>query len=321
MLTYIVRRLLYSVPVLLSASFIVFILVTWKADPLAQIKMNPKLQPEDIARMVHEHNLDKPLVVRYGYWLHDAFTNRFGTHLLSQSPVWPDIQRVLGHTLQLIIPAILIASIFAIIVGVYSAVRQYSVFDYATTTFTFLGFATPVFWLALILQVIFTNIYLNWHVRVFYIFGLSNPNPSNWLLDRVQHLALPVATLAILSMANYSRYQRAAMLEVINADYIRTARAKGLSERRVIIRHAFRNALIPVVTAIALDFGGFFSGAVVTEFVYQLDGMGNYFLQNLQAGDPYPVMAWLMIAGTMVIIFNLIADLLYGVLDPRIRYA
>src|SRR4051812_39061926 len=111
MLTYIVRRLLYSVPVLFAASFIVFILVTWKADPLAQIKMNPKLQPEDIARMVHEHNLDKPVVVRYGYWLHDAVTNKFGTHLLSASPVWPDIQRVLGHTLQLIIPAILIASL------------------------------------------------------------------------------------------------------------------------------------------------------------------------------------------------------------------
>jgi peptide/nickel transport system permease protein len=227
---------------------------------------------------------------------------------------------VLGHTLQLLLSAILISVIVGVAIGVYSAVRQYSPFDYAMTTFSFLGFATPVFWLALILQTIFTNIYLKWDVRIFYTGQLSQPNPSNWLLDRVQHLALPVLTLVVLSVAQYSRYMRASMLEVINSDYVRTARAKGLSGWKVIMRHAFRNALIPLVTVVALDFGGLFAGAIVTETVFTLDGMGYYFITALQAGDPYPVMAWLMVSATMVILFNLIADLLYGLLDPRIRY-
>jgi len=320
LLIYILRRLLYSVPVLWLASFIVFLLVTWKADPLAQIKLNPKLTREQVHHMVVEHNLDKSPVVRYFYWLHDAVTNKFGTHLLSGDPVWPDIERVLGHTAQVVIPTLILASSLAIAIGVLSAVRQYSFFDYSMTAFNFLGFATPVFWLALMLQVIFVNIYLSWHVRIFYTFGLSGDHPHHWFLDRVQHLALPVLTLATISIANYSRYMRASMLEVINSDYVRTARAKGVSERKVIMRHTFRNALIPVVTAIALDFGGFFSGVIATEAVFQLDGMGNYFLQNLQAGDPYPVLAWLMVSAIAVIFFNLLADLLYGFLDPRIRY-
>jgi peptide/nickel transport system permease protein len=188
------------------------------------------------------------------------------------------------------------------------------------TTFSFLGFATPVFWLALILQVIFTDIYLKWHVRIFYTAQLSQPHPHNFLLDRIQHLALPVATLTVLSIAQYSRYMRASMLEVINSDYVRTARAKGLDEWRVIMRHAFRNALIPLVTVVAIDFGALFGGAVVTETVFTLDGMGYYFVGALFRGDPNPVMAWLVVVATMVILFNLIADIVYGYLDPRIRY-
>jgi peptide/nickel transport system permease protein len=173
------------------------------------------------------------------------------------------------------------------------------------------------------LQVLVVNIYLKWHVRIFYTSGLSSPNPGHgaqWLLDRVQHLALPVIALCILGIAGYSRYMRASMLEVLNSDYVRTARAKGLIERRVIMKHAFRNALIPLITLVALDFGAVFAGAVVTETIFTLDGMGYYFINALQASDPYPVMAWLMIVATMVITFNLIADILYGVFDPRIRY-
>jgi peptide/nickel transport system permease protein len=178
----------------------------------------------------------------------------------------------------------------------------------------------PVFWFALILQVIFTNIYLTWHVRIFYTAQLSSPNPGNWVLDRVQHLALPVMALCALSVAGYARYMRASMLEVINADYTRTARAKGLPEWRVIGKHVFRNALIPLTTQVALDFGALFGGAIVTERVFALDGMGNFYIQALFDGDPYPVMAWLVVTAVMVIIFNLIADILYGFLDPRIRY-
>jgi peptide/nickel transport system permease protein len=180
----------------------------------------------------------------------------------------------------------------------------------------------PVFWLALMLQVLFTNLYLSTHVRIFYTSGLSSPDAGgglHWVLDRAQHLALPVLVLSVLNMAVYSRFMRAALLEVVNSDYVRTARAKGLSEQRVTLRHAVRNALIPIVTLSALNFGGQIGGAVITEQIFQLDGMGNYFIQNLLSQDAYPVMAWLMVTATAIIVFNLIADVLYGVLDPRVR--
>jgi ABC-type dipeptide/oligopeptide/nickel transport systems, permease components len=231
---------------------------------------------------------------------------------------------VIGHTLQFLVAAIVISLILGVAIGVYSALRQYSVFDYTATTVSFIGFAMPVFWLALMLQVLMTQIYLKWHVRIFYTSGLSSSvnagHGFHFLIDRVQHLALPVIALCVLSTATYSRFMRASMLEVLNSDYVRTARAKGLIERRVVMRHAFRNALIPLITVVALQFGGLFAGAIVTETVFTLDGMGFYFVNSLFASDPYPVMAWLMVVATMVILFNLIADILYGVFDPRIRY-
>ncbi len=235
----------------------------------------------------------------------------------------PDIQRVVGHTLQLVIMAEVLAILIAIVIGVYSALRQYSAFDYTATTFSFLGLATPVFWLALMLQIIFVNIYLWFDIRIFYTANLSGVDPGNgiyFLLDRMQHLALPVIVLCVASIATYSRFMRGAMLEVINSDYVRTARAKGLKERSVIMRHAFRNALIPLTTVIALNFGALIGGVVVTETVFGLDGMGLYFINALNSGDPYPVMAWLVIVSGAIIVFNLLADITYGLLDPRVRH-
>jgi peptide/nickel transport system permease protein len=170
------------------------------------------------------------------------------------------------------------------------------------------------------LQVLVVNIFLNYDIRIVYISNLSSTDPDNFLLDRIQHLALPVIVLAVASIAQYSRYMRAAMLDVINSDYVRTARAKGLSERRVVMKHAFRNALIPLATVVALNFGAVIGGAVVTETVFSLDGMGLYFISNLVEGDPYPIMAWLMVTAVMIVFFNLVADVLYGYLDPRVRY-
>ena len=181
----------------------------------------------------------------------------------------------------------------------------------------------PVFWLALMLQVLVTQIYESTGHSIFPITSLSSVDPGtgfHFVVDRAWHLALPVLVLMVASIATYSRYMRASMLEVINADYVRTARAKGLSERKVTMGHAFRNALIPLVTLVALNFGALFGGAVVTETVFALDGMGLYFVRALNAGDPYPVMAWLMVTATIVILFNLIADIAYGYLDPRVRY-
>ncbi|HEY1367219.1 MAG TPA: ABC transporter permease [Gaiellaceae bacterium] len=323
MLTFIIRRLLLSIPVLVVATFLIFVFVSVASNPLAQLRMNPRITKEEIATIAHAKKLDRPVVVRYGYWVRDAVLHKFGVGLTSPQPIWPTLKRVIGHTLQLLVISLIFSLVLGVAIGIYSAVRQYSVFDYTATTFSFIGFAMPVFWAALILQVIFTDVYLHWHVRVFYTAGLSSPDAGSgvhFLLDRAQHLALPVIALSLIGIAGYSRYMRASMLEVINADYTRTARAKGLPEYRVIGRHVFRNALIPLTTQVAIDFGALFAGAVVTEQVFTLDGMGHFFLQALSDGDPYPIMAWLVVVAVMVIIFNLIADILYGVLDPRIRY-
>ena len=211
----------------------------------------------------------------------------------------------------------------SIAIGVYSARRQYSAFDYTATTFSFLGLATPVFWLALMLQVLVVQVLEHTGYKLFPIASLSSPDPGSGIhfaLDRAHHLVLPVLVLIIASVASYSRYIRASMLEVLGSDYLRTARAKGLPERQVTMQHGFRNALIPLVTLVALSFGSLLGGAIVVETVFSLDGMGLYFVNALRENDPYRVMAWLMVTATMIIVFNLIADIAYGYLDPRVRY-
>jgi peptide/nickel transport system permease protein len=321
-LTYIARRLLYSVAVLIAASFLVFFFVTVSGDPIAGLRITPNVSRESIADISERKHLDDPIVKRYWYWVRDATTNKFGTTLLDNRPILPDLWRVMKNTLQLIIVAQLLAILLGVGIGILSALRQYTVFDYSATTFSFLGLATPVFWLGLMVQVLIVYIF-NWtgH-RIFPIANLNDVNPGNGIefaLDRAHHLVMPVMVLMVAGAASYSRYMRASMLEVVNSDYVRTARAKGLHERRVTMKHAFRNALIPVVTLAALDFGTLLGGAIVTETVFSLDGMGLYFINALGTADPYPVMAWLMITATMIIIFNLVADIAYGLLDPRVR--
>ena len=322
MLTYVIRRLLYSTLVLFAASVLVFWGMSLVTSPIGFLQMQPNISQQTIQNISERKHLDEPIYVRYGYWVGDMFTNKFGTETISDLPIWPDLQRAFGHTLQLVIAAEVIAILLAIAIGVYSALRQYSVFDYAATTFSFVGLAIPVFWLALMLQILFVNIYLKWDLRIFYVASLNSVDPGSGIhfaLDRMQHLALPIIVLAVANIATYSRFMRASMLEVVNSDYVRTARAKGLGERLVTMRHAFRNALIPLVTLVALNFGGLLSGAIITESIFSLDGMGVYFITQLNAGDPYPVMAFLMVTAVVVIIFNLIADLAYGWLDPRVR--
>jgi peptide/nickel transport system permease protein len=207
--------------------------------------------------------------------------------------------------------------------GVLSAKRQYSIFDYATTTWSFLGYSVPIFWFALILQVLVTNFYQATGVRVFYTAGLSSVDPGTgfaFLIDRLQHLALPIAAIAYVNIASYSRYMRASMLEVLNSDYVRTARAKGVREAVVTRKHTLRNALIPITTLAALGFGTVLSGAIVTEVIFAIPGMGRFFIEALTAREVYSVMAFLMVTTIVVIVGNLIADILYGYLDPRIRY-
>jgi peptide/nickel transport system permease protein len=320
MLTYIARRVLYSVPVLIISTFLSFTFVSLAGDPTADIRSNPQFSMITLNNLQHKYHLDEPIPIRYGYWVKDIFTNQLGVSLKTSQPIWPDIKRTMGHTAQFIVIAEILAMILGVTIGIFSAIRQYSLFDYFFTSVSFLGYAMPTFWLALLLQILFVNIYLKWDVRIFYTSGLNSVDQGTWTLDRLQHLGLPIITLTIISFALYSRYMRASMLDVINTDYVRTARAKGLPELRVIMRHVFRNALIPIVTIAALNFGGLLGGAIVTETIFSLDGMGYYFIQKLGQLDLYAVMAYLVVTSSIIIFFNLVADILYGYLDPRIRY-
>jgi peptide/nickel transport system permease protein len=320
MLTYIVRRILYSIPVLFASTFLSFVFVSYAGNPLANLRANPKIPASTIHNIIIQNHLNVSVPIRYFYWVRDVFTQKLGHSLLTSQKIWPQMTTALGHTAQVVLLAWVIAFVLGCAVGIYSAIRQYSFFDYSFTSLSFLGFAMPTFILALLLQILFVDIYNHWHVRIFYTATLNRPGYGTWSLDRLQHIALPVITLATISFAVYSRYMRASMLDVINSDYVRTARAKGLREWHVIFRHVTRNALIPLVTVAALDIGAILGGAIVTETIFTLNGMGFYFVDRLGANDVYPVMAYLLVTAIFIIVFNLVADILYGFLDPRIRY-
>jgi peptide/nickel transport system permease protein len=318
--TFIARRLLYSIPVLLAATMLVFFGMTAVTDPISQIRLTPNVSQQTIQNIIDRKHLDDPAIVQYGFWLKDVFVNQFGNTALGDKPIWPDLSRAIGNTMQLVFVSELIAVVLAVVLGVFSAKKQYSFFDYTTTTISFFGFSVPIFWFALILQAVATWVFLETGVRVFYTFGQSSFEPANAFVDRIQHMVLPIVTLSYVSIATYSRYQRASMLEVLHSDYIRTARAKGVKERVVTMKHALRNALIPVVTIAALSFGAVLGGAVITETIFAWPGMGKFFIDALNRGEVYTLMAWLMVTAVAVILANLVADIVYGWLDPRIRY-
>jgi len=318
---FVLRRFLYAVPVLVAASVVVFFGLSSIGDPLAELRRSPNVSQETIQNIVERKHLDESVLVQYWYWVQEVVTNGFGTTTFG-NPIWPELSRAAGNTLQLVVAAEVLSLLIAVPIGVISARRQYSFLDYGLTGLSFLGYSIPIFWFALILQVGFTNLFMQTGVRVFYTSGLSSVDAGSGLpfvLDRLQHLALPILALVYLNVAAYSRYMRSEMLEVLSSDYLRTARAKGVRERLVVRRHALRNALIPIVTVATLNFGMTFGGAVVTETVFSLDGMGLFFIDALTQRDVYSVMAFLMLTAVFIMIGTLIADLSYGVLDPRSR--
>jgi peptide/nickel transport system permease protein len=324
MATFIIRRILNSIPVLILSTVIIFWGMSEIADPLAALQLIPNVSEQTIANIVERKHLDQPWYIQYGYWAKDFFTER-NTTALGDNPIWPDLRRAAGNTIQLILVSEIIAISTAIWLGVKSAKKQYSVFDYTTTTLSFFGFSVPIFWFALMLQAAWSR-------------ACSSPpasgcsTPSGRPVSRGRHRVHPRTDrpdpahgaadrhLAYVNIATYSRFQRASMLEVLNADYIRTARAKGLSERTVTMKHGLRNALIPVVTLAAISFGGLLGGAVITETIFAWPGMGKFFFEALGQGDAYTIMAWLVVTAIAIIVGNLLADIAYGWLDPRIRY-
>jgi peptide/nickel transport system permease protein len=310
---YLLRRLLGCIPLLVGVSVIVFgILQAIPGGPLAVYLDNPYVTGADLELLKRQLGLDQPIHAQYLKWFGAFATGNWGVSYASGEPVSGLIAARLPATLLLMGTAFLVAMVFAVVVGVYSAVRHYSLFDYSVTAFSFLGISMPVFWFGLMLQLLLA-VHLGWLP----VAGFGDS--ANWF-DVFRHLLMPTAVLSLLSAGRWSRFTRASVLEVLGQDYIRTARAKGLRDRAVIFRHALRTSLTPVVTVMALDLAGLFSGAVVTETVFAWPGMGSLLIQSVTKVDYPAILAILMVSSFAIILSNLLADMLYGVLDPRIVY-
>jgi peptide/nickel transport system permease protein len=319
--TFVARRVAYSIPVLLIASILVFVFVRQTSDPLAHLRTSH--DPTVIQRERVRLGLDKPLTTQYVRWAKGFVRGNWGESEVSRRSVGTEIRSKFWNTLQLIVWGIVASAIIAIAIGVYSAARQYSTLDYTFTGLSFLGLSMPPFWFGLMAtQLLVFEPRQIFHLSnpIFYSVGLHSATNSG-LVDYGRHLFLPVLTLSVQLIAGWSRYQRSSMLDVMSADYIRTARAKGVPRRQVLLKHGLRNALIPLTTVIALDAGSLFAGLIVTETIFSWPGMGQLLVSSLLQGDTAILLPWLMVTAAFVVAFNLLADVLYGVLDPRIRLA
>ncbi|WP_038040018.1 ABC transporter permease [Thermorudis peleae] len=318
MTRYLIRRILTAIPTLLAISVVIFtILALAPGDPLSEFAVNPAVPPEVRQRIRHSLGLDEPIPVRYVKWLKSMATGDFGYSFRTHGPVRDLIVQRLPTTIYVIGTAYLISVLLAIPIGVISAVKQYSIFDNIATTFAFIGFSLPTFFTGLLLILIF-SVKLGW-LPMIYRTTIDTPGLAG-LWEKIKQAIMPITVLGLFQTATLMRYTRAAMLEAIPQDYVRTARAKGLSEFTVITRHVMRNALIPVVTIVALSIPGVFTGAVITEQIFRVPGMGSLLISAINDSDTPVVMAITIIFAVLVVLFNLIADILYGVLDPRIKY-
>jgi peptide/nickel transport system permease protein len=307
---FILRRLLISIPTLIVISFVVYaILALAPGDPLSQFAANPQVPPEVRERIREALGLNQPWYIRYVKWLQALATGDFGFSFMSHSPV-RDLLAVVGV-------AYVIGVLIGLPIGVISAVRRYSIVDHSATTFAFVGISVPTFFTGLLLIIIF-SVKLHWFPFI-YDSNLKVRDLAS-LIDQVKQSIMPITVLALADTAVLTRYVRAEMLERLPLDYVRTARAKGLRERFVIIGHVLRNSLIPVVTLVALGVPTVFGGAIVTEQIFRVPGIGELLVRSIGDDDIPVVAAIVFIFAVLVVLFNLIADILYAVLDPRIRY-
>jgi peptide/nickel transport system permease protein len=311
--------LLQAIPLLFLLSLFMFLLIHALPGGPDQVILTPNLDAAGRAALRAKFGLDQPLPIQYLKWLGNTLTGDFGISFFTNQPVAQILGQRFPATLELFLSALIVALVFAILLGVISAVRQNSVTDYFLTSLSYFGLAMPAFLLGLFAQDIF-GVKLHWLPTS----GTATLGVTydlfNGLWDHLLHLLLPMLVLATLFIAGWSRYMRSSMIEVIKQDYMRTARAKGVSPRAVLIRHALRNAIIPLITVVAIDFGAIAGGAVITEGIFAWPGMGQLFINSLNSRDFPVLLAMLVLSGTLVILFNLVADILYAVMDPRIRY-
>lgn len=325
MTAYIVRRLLWMIPLLVGVSIITFaMLKRIPGDPVTVMLLESRssgrvITEADRERLRKQYGLDKPAYLQYFDWLGEVLRGNLGTSIRMKQPVTEVIKQRLPNTMKLAGVSLVITLAIALPLGILSAVRQYSWLDYVLTAFNFVGISIPQFWLALMLLYLFAV-----EIQLLPVRGMRSPyvEPGFWnhFVDTVTHYILPVASVTLASLAGYMRYQRAAMLEVIRQDYIRTARAKGLPEHVVILKHAWRNALIPIITLLGYVLVILVEGSIVVEAIFSWPGMGLLAVDSLQQRDYPVVMAIVMLSAVLIMIGTLLSDILYAIVDPRVRY-
>lgn len=318
MTPYLLRRIVVLIPILLVISVFIFsILALAPGDPMAAFAADPSITAEVRANIRHSLGLDAPMYVRYGKWLIAFVQGDMGYSFTSRSPVSGLLAQRLTTTLAVVGVAYLISVLLAVPLGLFAAIRPYSLYDQITTTLAFIGFSLPTFFTGLLFIILF-SVRLGWLPFIYD----STLTITNWsgFVEQVRQSVMPIGVLALFQTATLMRYMRSAALENIHREYVRTAHAKGLPDWTVISRHVLRNALIPVVTLIALGIPNVFTGALITEQVFRVPGIGSLLISSIQSSDTPVVMAITFIYAMLIVGFNLVADLLYGVLDPRVRY-
>ncbi len=343
MTRYVIRRLLQAIPLLFIISIMLFVLLQNSGDPLATMGGRKATRPEDRERLARVLGIDKPIHIQYLYWLigndwtmvdvdgdeipetpgtrKGVLRGDFGKSLVTRGKSALDIiLDRLPNTLILMIPAEIIILVVSISIGIYSALKQYSLLDQVVTAGSFIGFSMPIFFIALASMYLFAVNFKKWGLPYLPTVGMFDPKIGKTTTQVALHMVLPILSMSIISISGYSRYVRSQMLEVISQDYIRTAYAKGLSERMVLLGHAIKNAALPIVTLIGIDVPFLLGGAVVTETIFGWPGMGRLFIDHLTRYDTPVVMGILMMISLAVILSQLLTDIVYAWLDPRIRY-
>ncbi|ULK95305.1 ABC transporter permease [Bradyrhizobium sp. I71] len=313
---YVLRRLLIAIPSLLGISVVLFVVLALApGDPFSELATNPNVPPEVQAALRAKFGLDDPIYLRYLHWLNAMLHGDWGFSFVSRMDVDQLILQRLPATLYVIGSAQILALLIAIPVGVYAATKPYSLFDQVANTLAFVGFSLPTFFTGILFILIF-SITLDWLPFV-YTTDIKATG-IRWVLEMIRQAIMPVAVLGLFQAASMTRFVRSAMLDVIRLDYVTTARAKGLGQATVIVKHVMRNAMIPVVTLIALQMPAVFGGAIVTEQIFRIPGIGSLLISSILSNDTPVVMAVTFVFACLVVLFNLIADVLYGWLDPRI---
>ncbi|MCC7206766.1 MAG: ABC transporter permease [Anaerolineae bacterium] len=341
---YVFRRLVQAIPLLFLVSFALFLLMNALGDPLAYM-MESRSRPSPEQRMIimRRLGLDQPIMTQYLTWLigndwqiidvrgdgslmepgprRGVLRGDLGISFITRQPAWTRINERLPNTLILMVPSYLMTLLFALLIGIYSATHQYTFVDNIITGLSFFFYSMPIFFIALMLIYIFGVQFSRWGLKPLPIGGMYDPGQPQTFGNLFMHMIMPVACLVAIQLAGYVRFIRSSMLETMGQDYIRTARSKGMRERRVVRAHALKNAALPLITLIGLDLPFLLAGAVVTESIFAWPGMGRLFIESLERSDYNVMMAILMLLSIAVVVFQLLTDLVYTFFDPRIRYS